>query len=155
MIEKRTGLGRRKEDNEQCAQHCILWDHNEKEKVEHRALVCAKITKMEIDFKAEVRSLKEEDEKIKNSIVGKYWFRMVIAGLAFTIIYVADMSRTSNKEQNATLKEIASTVDKIENTQIKMAGKIEVFETEIKRLNDRQDILRDQNIKILEGQRPK
>jgi len=140
--------GRRKAD-QHCGEHFEIQNNTK----EHRATVCGKIKEVKDNLAAEVEKLEKADADTNKNIVGKYWFRFVVAGLVAMIIYVADMSRSSNKEQTETLKAISVTVNSIENTQIQVVGRINVFEQEIKRLNERQDTLRDAHLKLLDNQK--
>jgi len=174
-IERRTklpngGQGRRPTDIH-CPQHEILWSHHEQEKSEYRALSCGNIAEIKLSLAREVERLEQMDanlkkmaealeskvEIIKTSLVGKYWFRFTIGAMAAAMLYIAAQNRYSNIDQTSALKEIGGgqkeiigVINNIENKQIQVIEKVKVFETEIEKLNKRQDILRDQNIKILE-----
>jgi hypothetical protein len=148
--------GRRRGDIH-CPQHAILWEHHEKDKDEFRKLSCGKIAKIEKELSAEVCKLENADKNISDriddlgkAIVGKYWFRVVIGGLCFAIIWIANQNRMSNVEQVESLKElitsqksISSTVNNIENKQIESSMEIKAFRSELESLNKRQDFLRD------------
>jgi hypothetical protein len=130
-------FGRRPEDREHCSQHCLLWDHHETDTNKHRKLVCDKI----LELKSEVKTLKTD-------IVGKYWFRVVVGFLCVGIAALGLQQNWAFKEILGNQKEFAIVVNSIENKQIEVAGKLVVFEMEIKRLDERQNILRDQHIKM-------
>jgi len=152
--------GRRPGD-QHCSQHEILWDHHEKDKDEFRKLSCGKILEVKTNLALEVEKLEKVDgslstkiEEMNKIVVGKFWFRMVIGAMFAALIYIAAQNRVSNADQTDALKdisknqkEIASTVNNIENKQIELVGQMKIFEFEIKDLTKRQDILRDINIK--------
>ena len=102
-------------------------------------------------------ALDQKVEILKTTIVGKYWFRVVIGGLCAALLYIAAQNRFSNIEQTDTLKnlaigkkEIIVVVNNIENKQIEVVQKIKAFESEIEQINKRQDVLRDAHMNMVQ-----
>lgn len=50
---------RRKEDRDRCNMCSFLWDNHDKEKDEHRELVCGKITKLETIHVTDIKEMRE------------------------------------------------------------------------------------------------
>ena len=78
------------------------------------------------------------------------------AGFAFSILLFGWVVTSITKGQETLAigqKEIIVTMNNIENAQIKVLNRQDGFEDSLKLLNERQNFLRDQNIKILENQK--
>ena len=125
-----------------CVLHRLLWEHNENDRREHRTDLYNKLL------------------IITNSItdlVPRWVFVLTTtAGFAFSIIlfgWVVTLVTRGQDILTTGQKEIFVSINNIENTQIKMLDKQTVFDDSLKLLNERQNFLRDQNIKILENQK--
>jgi hypothetical protein len=157
----------RRDSDKRCPDHHLLWKHHDDDKKEFRELSCGKIRDVKNNLALEVEKLEKVDANISTKIdemnrivVGKFWFRIVIGAMFAALIYIAGQNSLSNRDQTEALKsiskdqkEIVAVVNNIENKQIEMVGQMKVFEVEIRDLTKRQDILRDQNIKILENRK--
>jgi hypothetical protein len=144
-------------ERRQCPLHEVLWGHHEKDKDEFRKLSCGKISKLDDTLQAEVTKLEKADamiheriDEVVKTIVGKYWFRVVIGGVCAALIYIGGQNKISNSEQTEALKElvasqktIAITVNNIENKQIENGLEITAFRREMETLTRRQDVMRD------------
>lgn len=142
--------GRRTSDRDFCAEHHII----QEDKKEHRNMVCNKIKTLREETNTDISRVDEEIknvhrkvETIKDLMIGKYWFRIVISGVCAAILYIGFQQNWAFKEIIGNQKEFAVAVNNIENKQIEMNGQMKTFEIEIKDLTKRQDILRDINIK--------
>lgn len=148
--------GRRPSD-QHCGQHETLWAHHEKDKDQYRELTCGKIREMKINLVTEVDKLEKADsailtkiDDIRNSIVGKYWFRVVIGFMMAGIVALGVQQNWAFKEILENQREFTVLVNSIENNQIDLVRKVTVFEKEIDALNKRQDVLRDAHLKIVQ-----
>ena len=90
-------------------------------------------------------------DDIRNSIVGKYWFRVVIGFMGVGIVALGIQQNWAFKEILDNQREFTVQVNSIENNQIDLARKVSNFEKEIIYLNKRQDVLRDAHLKIVQG----
>ena len=158
--------GRRKSDK-RCPDHHLLWKHHDEDKETFRELSCGKIKEVKNNLSIEVDKLEKVDaaiatkiDEMNKIIVGKFWFRIIIGAMFAALIYIAGQNRLSNNDQIDALKdisknqkEIVAVVNNIENKQIEMSGQIKIFEMEIKALNNRQDILRDAHLKIVQDKK--
>lgn len=140
--------GRRPSD-QHCGEHYVLWTTHDKDKDEHRILTCGKIAKLETSMDKEVTELDGKIETLKKEIVGKYWFRFVVGILFASVIGLGIQQNWAFKEILTNQRDFAVSVNNIENKQIKIVEKISAFETEIIKLNNRQDVLRDIQIKAM------
>ena len=129
-------------EKKHCALHRLLWEHSENDRREHRTDLCNKLL------------------AITNSITAMVprWVYVLttMAGFAFSIILFgwAIVSVTKGQECLAVgQKEIIVTMNNIENTQIRVLDRQDTFDATLKALSDRQNFLRDQNVKILENQK--
>jgi hypothetical protein len=161
------GRAGRRQTDQHCHQHAILWDNHDKDKNQFRGITCDKIKEVKTNLSVEVEKLEKVDTSISNKIddlnkivVGKFWFRIVIGAMFASLIYIAGQNSLSNRDQTEALKaiskdqkEVVAVVNSIENKQIEIAGQIKIFEKEISELNKRQDVLRDAHLKILQGQK--
>jgi hypothetical protein len=155
------GRAGRRQTDQHCHQHGILWQNHDKDKEAFRGITCNKISEVKTNLATEVDRLGKVDEHISTKIdemnrivVGKFWFRVVIGSMFAALIYIAGQNRLSNNDQIDALKDIAknqkeisATVNSIENKQIEMVGQMVVFKMNIDELTRRQDVLRDINIK--------
>lgn len=142
--------GRRTSDRDFCAEHHMI----QEDKKEHRNIVCGKIKTLREETIAdisrvdgEIKNVDRKIETIKDLMIGKYWFRVVISGVCAAILYIGFQQNWAFKEIIGNQKEFSIAVNNIENKQIEMSGQMKVFETEIRDLTKRQDVLRDINIK--------
>jgi hypothetical protein len=122
--------------------------------------VCNKIKEVKSNLSIEVGKLEQSISDLNQSMISKYWFKIVIGAMFASLVYIAGQNRISNNDQIDALKtiardqkEIVSTVNNIENKQIEMSGQIKIFEIEIKALNTRQDVLRDAHLKIVQDKK--
>lgn len=148
--------GRRPGD-QHCGQHDILWSHHDQDKEVYREITCGKIREIKVNVVSEVDKLEKADnailakiEEIRNSIVGKYWFRVVIGFLGVGIVALGIQQNWAFKEILENQREFSVLVNSIENNQIDLVRKMTVFEREIDALNKRQDVLRDAHLKIVQ-----
>jgi hypothetical protein len=81
--------GRRKED-EHCSQHDILWKHHDDDTNNHRNNVCGKIKAVAIEV-----------GELRNLIVGKWTFNLVMGFVAAAFLFVGYGMREINKEITA------------------------------------------------------
>jgi hypothetical protein len=160
-IETTDGRAGRRQTDQHCYQHNILWENHDKDKDQFRGITCNKISEVKTNLSHEVEKLEKVDESLSVKIeetnkivVGKFWFRMVIGAMFAALIYIAAQNRTSNNDQIDALrtivrdqKEVVLVVNNIENKQIEMSGQMKLFEMEIRDLNKRQDVLRDITLK--------
>lgn len=155
--------GRRPGD-QHCSQHEILWEHHEKDKDDYRELTCGKILKVENSLAKEVERLERVDEALrevdealdikieilKNTIVGRYWFKIVVGFLISGLVAMGIQQNWAFREILSNQREFAVAVNNIENKQIELTNKLGGFEKEHETLKQRQDILRDRDLKHME-----
>jgi hypothetical protein len=155
--------GRRPADRH-CAQHEILWEHHEDDKNKFREITCGKIVKVESSLAKEVERLEKVDEALrkvdealdfkieilKNTIVGKYWFRIVVGFLCAGMVGLGVQQNWAFKEIIQNQREFSVLVNSIENKQIEMLNWKTTFEKEHETLKQRQDILRDRDLKHMD-----
>jgi uncharacterized membrane protein (DUF106 family) len=125
-----------------CALHRLLWEHNENDRREHRTDLCNKL----LVITNSITTLVPRWVYILTTTAG-FAFSIILFGWIITIVTKGQESLTTGQ------KEIIVTMNNIENTQIKVLDRQEGFDTALKQLNERQNFLRDQNIKILENQK--
>jgi hypothetical protein len=149
-------VGRRLADAH-CSQHEILWSFHEKDTTYHRDLVCGKILRIEGNLVSEVEKLERVDaaisakiEELRNSIVGKYWFRIVVGFLCTGIVGLGVQQNWAFREIIQNQREFSVSVNNIENKQIEMINWKLNFEKEHENLKQRQDILRDRDLKHMD-----
>ena len=125
-----------------CALHRLLWEHHDNDRREHRTELCDKILMLSNSITA---------------MVPRWVFVLTTtAGFAFSILLFGWVVTSITKGQETLAigqKEIIVTMNNIENAQIKVLNRQDVFEDSLKLLNERQNFLRDQNVKILENQK--
>ena len=123
--------GRRPGDRH-CSQHEILWDHHEKDKDAYRVLTCGKIK----DINAEI------DKMISWKIFAfLFTFSVLVVGAGFGF-FGTKLEKLSDR-QEASMDSLQAIVSGIATTQSVMMVKVVEIEK-------RQDILRDQNIKMMQ-----
>jgi len=123
--------GRRPADRH-CSQHEILWDHHEKDKDAYRVLTCGKIK----DINAEI------DKMISWKIFAfLFTFSVLVVGAGFGF-FGSKIEKLSDR-QEASMDSLQAIVSGIATTQSVMMVKVVEIEK-------RQDILRDQNIKMMQ-----
>ena len=128
--------GRRPGDRH-CSQHEILWDHHEKDKDAYRVLTCGKIK----DINAEI------DKMISWKIFAfLFTFSVLVVGAGFGF-FGSKIEKLSDR-QEASMDSLQAIVSGIATTQAVMMVKVVEIEK-------RQDILRDQNIKMMQDGKPK
>jgi hypothetical protein len=137
------GIQGRRQSDWHCGDHNEIQNHTK----EHRQIVCAKISEVKINLTEEVNKLEKAIDELNRSVVGKYWFRIVVGGLCAALVYIGFQQNWAFREIIGNQKEFAVAVNNIENKQIEMSGQMKVFEIKIEDLTRRQDILRDINIK--------
>lgn len=155
------GRAGRRQTDQHCHQHGILWENHDKDKESFRGITCNKISEVKTNLATEVDRLEKVDtaisikiDEMNRIVVGKFWFRVAIGSMFAALIYIAGQNRLSNNDQIDTLKEISKNqkemtvvVNNIENKQIEMFGQMAIFKLNIEELTRRQDVLRDINIK--------
>lgn len=141
--------GRRPYD-QHCGQHDILWAHHDEDRKQHREITCGKIAKLDAELAHEVEKLELAIESIRQTVIGKYWFRVVVGFLAASIIGLGFQQNWAFREILENQREFSVAVNNIENKQIEMTRQISSVEGNIKSLTERQDVLRNQNIKIMD-----
>jgi hypothetical protein len=127
---------------EHCALHRLLWEHHDNDRREHRTDLGNKIVALTNSITA---------------MVPRWVFILTTAaGFSFSMILFGWVIASVTKGQELLTtgqKEILITMNNIENTQIKVLDRQDGFDDALKLLNERQNFLRDQNIKILENQK--
>lgn len=158
--------GRRIGD-QRCPDHHLLWKHHDEDKNHFRDSVektqgatCGKIKEVKENLVIEVDKLEKADaalmikvDDIRNSIVGKYWFRVVIGFMGVGMVALGMQQNWAFKEILENQRDFNVSVNKIENNQVDLARKVSVFEKEIEALNKRQDVLRDAHLKIVQDKK--
>ena len=125
----RTG---RRPGDQHCSQHEILWNHHEKDKDEYRILTCGKIKWLQAEI----------DKMISWKIFAfLFTFSVLVVGAGFGF-FGAKIEKLSDR-QEASMDSLQAIVSGMASTQAVMMVKV----TEIEK---RQDVLRDQNIKIMQ-----
>lgn len=156
--------GRRIGD-QRCPDHHLLWKHHDEDKDHFRASVeknqgaaCGKIKEVRENLVIEVDKLEKADatilteiKDIRNSIVGKYWFRVVIGFLSIGVVALGVQQNWAFREILENQRDFTRSINSIENNQIDLSSKVTVFEKEIEAINKRQDVLRDAHLKIVQG----
>ncbi|CAK0771434.1 hypothetical protein CCP3SC15_4320002 [Gammaproteobacteria bacterium] len=123
--------GRRPADRH-CAQHEILWDHHEQDKHDYRVLTCGKINAIRVDL----------DKMLSWKVFAfLFTFSVLVVGAGFG--FFGTKIEKLSERQEASMDSLQNIVAGIATTQAVMMVKV----TEIEK---RQDILRDQNIKIMQ-----
>ena len=148
MNEKRSGVpGRRKEDyREYCPEHEFrLEQSNERhgaatKRDEH---ICGKVESVKNDLNKRVGRLEGVLEKLRDVIVGRWTFWIVISLIAASV-------STVGIQQHWAFREILTTLHQVEQRSIRSEEKIGSIENAVEVLGRRQDTLRDQNLKLLD-----
>jgi predicted nucleic acid-binding Zn-ribbon protein len=153
-----------------CAVHFDKIEHDNERHADLKkkdASICENVGKAKDELKMEVDKLEKVDlslstkiDEMNKIVVGKFWFRVVIGAMFASLIYIASQNRLSNNDQIEALrtivkdqKEVVVVVNNIENKQIEMSWQMKTFESEIKDLNNRQNILRDAHMKLMDNQK--
>jgi hypothetical protein len=126
--------GRRSGD-QHCGQHKVLWDQNEKSRAEYRATTCGKITAINAEIKGMV------SWKIFAFL---FTFSVLVVGSGFGF-FGTSISKMGDKHE-ASMERLENTVSGMASTQAMMMVKVVEIEK-------RQDILRDQNIKMMQDKK--
>jgi hypothetical protein len=135
---RHSDTGRRGEDRDVCAMHHLLQDESK----ERRDIVCNKIKSLKTEHDADMLRLDGDLDKVdkkldtvKEIIVGKYWFRIIIGGICACLLYIVAENRFYNTEQATALKGLASgqkeiidVVNNIENNQLIIKEKVRSLE---------------------------
>lgn len=125
-----------------CALHRLLWEHHDNDRREHRTDLGSKIVALTNSI---------------TSMVPRWIFVIsTAAGFSFSMILFGWVVASVTRGQEALTigqKEIIVTMNNIENKQIQVLDRQDGFDNALKLLNERQNFLRDQNIKILENQK--
>jgi len=128
--------GRRPGDRH-CSQHEILWDHHEKDKDAYRVLTCGKIK----DINAEI------DKMISWKIFAfLFTFSVLVVGAGFGF-FGTKLEKISDRQE--------ASMDSIQKTVLGIATTQSVMMVKVVEIEKRQDILRDQNIKMMQDGKPK
>jgi len=123
--------GRRPADRH-CSQHEILWEHHEKDKSDYRVLTCGKITALNVEL----------DKMVSWKIFAfLFTFSVLVVGAGFGF-FGTKLEKLSDR-QEASMDSLQAIVSGIAATQSVMMVKVVEIEK-------RQDILRDQNIKMMQ-----
>jgi hypothetical protein len=123
--------------------------HNEQEL--ERQLACrGAIEGIKKDFHDERTRVDIMIDKLRDAIIGKFWFRVIVGFLFAAIIGLGIQQNWAFKEILENQRGFTSTLNNVENRQIETNAKIAVFEKEIESLNKRQDVLRDAHMKIIQ-----
>lgn len=150
MAKEYTGIDRRnsKENGrrslDRCARCDVLWTANSEEKKNSRE-VC----------KETIDHIEHRIEVLEVNMIGKYWGRIIVAGLMLLIGFIGFQQHWAFNSILKNQSDFQLTINGVENKQISIAEKIPNIEKEIQKLQDRQDILRNMNMKILENQQQK
>jgi hypothetical protein len=105
--------------------------------------ICQKVTSLDSKIDKRVTHLEGILEKLRGEIVGRWTFWVVIGMISASI-------GTGLFQQHWAFKEILTTLHQVEQRSIRSEEKIESLETAVEGLGKRQDILRDQNLKLLD-----
>jgi len=149
----RIGPGRRKYPESDFAAKCPFCDIKERESEERWAALKEQRHDRKVECEKELERIKVRIDTVSENMIGKYWGRIVVVGIMLAVGYVgyqqhwAFISILKNQEN------FQITMNSFENKQIGDGLKLLQVEGEIKKLQERQDILRDMNIKILENQK--
>ena len=115
-----------------CGQHTILWENNEKNRSDYRVLTCGKIAALSVEL----------DKMVSWKIFAfLFTFSVLVVGAGFGF-FGTKLEKISDR-QEASMDSIQKTVLGIATTQSVMLVKVVEIEK-------RQDILRDQNIKMMQ-----
>jgi len=138
---------RRKEDsfNGVCHEHAARIElandrHRAAEKRDEA--ICGKVEAARKELGQRVDHLEEILEKLRDVIVGRWTFWVVITLIAASV-------STVGFQQHWAFKEILTTLHKVDERSIRSEEKVGSIEAAIEILGKRQDVLRDQNIKIM------
>lgn len=118
-----------------CGQHTVLWDNNEKNRAEYRATTCGKITALN----AEV--VKMVSWKIFAFI---FSFSVLVVGAGFGF-FGTNLAKLADRQE--------ASMDALNNTISGMAATQSVMMVKVVEIEKRQDILRDQNIKMMQDKK--
>ena len=123
-----------------CGQHAILWDNNEKNRSEYRAITCGKITAINNEVAKMVQW------KIFAFL---FTFSVLVAGAGFGF-FGAQISKLADKQEEG-LTSIRASLGVLKENQAVMSTEIKSNQSslinEIEILKRRQDVLRDANIR--------
>ena len=140
-----------------CHEHTLLWTHHEEDKKTYRGITCGKIADIKSNLVTEVDKLEKMDsvlltkvDDIRNAIIGKYWFHVVVGFLCVSIAALGIQQNWAFKEIIQNQREFAVTINNVENKQVEMAYKLLSIEMEHGTLKQRQDILRDRDLKHMD-----
>jgi hypothetical protein len=118
-----------------CNGVCTLHDTIQDSSREHRDLVCGKINALRVETENNVKRIDEEIKdvvsdikEIRRSIVGKYWFHVVVAGLCFGIMYVGFQQHWAFTKILSNQSEFSVQMNQIENNQIVIKEKVRSLE---------------------------
>jgi hypothetical protein len=128
--------GRRTGD-QYCGQHSILWDNNEKNRADYRATTCGKLSAINAEIKGMV------SWKIFAFL---FTFSVLVVGSGFHF-FGTNLAKLADRQE--------ASMDALNNTISSMAATQAVMLVKIGEIEKRQDILRDQNIRIMQDGKPK
>ena len=123
--------GRRSGD-QHCGQHTILWDNNEKNRAEYRATTCGKLNSINAEIKGMVSW---------KTFAFLFSFSVLVAGAGFGF-FGTSINKLSDRQE--------ASMDTLNNTISGMAATQAVMMVKVVEIEKRQDILRDQNIKMMQ-----
>ena len=147
--DRRTGdTERRKDDcfNGVCSEHTARIElandrHRAAEKRDEH--ICEKVKAVKTETIQRFEHMEATFERLRNVIVGRWTFWVVIGML---ITGIGGMGF----QQHWAFREILTTLNQVEQRSIRSEEKVEALTTAVEVLGKRQDILRDQNLKILD-----
>ena len=123
--------GRRPSD-QHCSQHEILWTHHDQDKEKYRGQTCGKITALNAEI----------DKMVSWKVFAfLFAFSVLVVGSGFGF-FGAALTKSTEKHQ--------ASMERLEATTSGMAATQAVMMVKITEIEKRQDILRDQNLKILQ-----
>ena len=123
--------GRRPTDRH-CGHHVILWDKNEKNRAEYRATTCGKINAINAEIKGMVNW---------KTFTFLFTFSVLVVGAGFGF-FGANLAKLADRQEAA--------MGALNNTVSGMAATQAVMMVKVVEIEKRQDILRDQNIKMMQ-----
>ena len=146
--DRRTGdTERRKDDcfNGVCSEHTARIElandrHRAAEKRDEH--ICEKVKAVKAETVQRFDHVEATLDRLRSVIVGRWTFWVVITLIAASV-------STVGFQQHWAFKEILTTLHKVDERSIRSEEKIGSIENAVEVLGKRQDVLRDQNIKIM------
>ena len=146
--EKRSGVpGRRRDDYRQyCPEHEMrieLANDRHEAAAKRDESICGKVETARKELGQRVDHLEGTLDKLRDIIVGRWTFWVVVSLIAASV-------SSMGIQQHWAFKEILSTLHQVEDRSIRGEEKIQSMTEALQILSNRQDTLRDQNLKLLD-----